>query len=153
MKFCKVCGLGKPFDQHGATPKWRGFTGNVCWSCYVRAQRLRARGLNPDDIELDTALEAQRQAQKELSQSFVALRAARTLERFSPENIALEHARIGALEREREQKYEAWVLKQRAKNEALLKQQAKSQERLKQATAWALETQAKRTADSGPQGV
>lgn len=116
MRTCKICAQEKPYDPQGAKPKARGFMGHVCWDCYVRAQRLKSRGLDPKNIKLDAELQAQQAKRRALNQRLLEARAQRVLYKLSPEYIAQVQATLEAQEQAREQKHLLWVAKQREKN-------------------------------------
>ncbi len=63
MKLCKTCNQERRFDPAQVKAKASGFMGNVCWGCFVIAQRARSQGLNPKDPE-DLARSAQLNATK-----------------------------------------------------------------------------------------
>lgn len=131
MRLCKICAEAKPFDPAQAKPKARGFMGMVCWDCYVRAQRLKSRGLDPKNVELDTELEALRAERRALNQQSFEARSQRILHKLSPEYIAQVQATLEGEEQAREQRHLLWVANQHAKNAERIAKQDRLQARFK----------------------
>jgi len=100
MKLCKVCAQLKPFDPSAPRQsKAQGFAGNVCWACFVIAQRERMR-LNVQSPEILVLKERKAQLKAEMLEA----------------QRALVYARIDAKQKTAEAKYEAYRTREHAKN-------------------------------------
>jgi len=132
MKTCKVCNQLKPFDPAiKGQSKAAGFMGKVCWDCYVRASRLKSRGLDPNDLAKDAELEAQRALRLAHTKQAAEARAERALRKLSPEYVAAQLAKIALDDKLQELRYLEWTERQKRKNEAKLFAHDRLQEKAK----------------------
>lgn len=129
MKLCKICNQEKPYNPHSTKPKERGFIGLTCYHCFASQQRMRARGLLPNDpacIELSAKLDALKTISKHQNQAIAQAREARRAAKRTPEAIEQARAKLQAAFEDKEAKYLAWQAKQHAKNAKLLATQTKT---------------------------